>query len=301
MPLLDTISEVLKSLFWAVVPNTSNSNFSIPFLSTLIDIILLAIVIYYILRVIRVSKALQLFQGLAIFLVILVIVNYISGLPSIELISINFIVRKTLEILPTTIIVFLAILFQPELRKALGSLGKNSLFDKPIDLVDSSKMTDIVKEISMAVSNLSSRKTGVIIAIERQVGLADYESRGVMINSDVKAEIIESIFTTSSPLHDGGVIIRGDRIAFAKCVFPLSKDSTLDRNLGTRHRAAVGLSEETDAIVICVSEESGIISLANAGSLTRYLSDVELEGLLKYMLAKKRSLLFGLREKKPSE
>ncbi len=301
MPLLDTISEVLKSLFWAVVPNTSNSNFSIPFLSTLIDIILLAIVIYYILRVIRASKALQLFQGLAIFLVILVIVNYISGLPSIELISINFIVRKTLEILPTTIIVFLAILFQPELRKALGSLGKNSLFDKPIDFVDSSKMTDIVKEISMAVSNLSSRKTGAIIAIERQVGLADYESRGVMINSDVKAGIIESIFTTPSPLHDGGVIIRGDRIAFAKCVFPLSKDSTLDRNLGTRHRAAVGLSEETDAIVICVSEESGIISLANAGSLTRYLSDVELEGLLKYMLAKKRSLFFGLREKKPNE
>ncbi len=301
MPLLDTISEVLKSLFWAVVPNTSNSNFSIPFLSTLIDIILLAIVIYYILRVIRASKALQLFQGLAIFLVILVIVNYISGLPSIELISINFIVRKSLEILPTTIIVFLAILFQPELRKALGSLGKKSLFDKPIDFVDSSKMTDIVKEISMAVSNLSSRKTGAIIAIERQVGLADYESRGVMINSDVKAEIIESIFTTPSPLHDGGVIIRGDRIAFAKCVFPLSKDSTLDRNLGTRHRAAVGLSEETDAIVICVSEESGIISLANAGSLTRYLSDVELEGLLKYMLAKKRSLFFGLREKKPNE
>lgn len=297
MPLLDSISEVLKSLFWAVVPNTGNSNFSIPFLGTLIDIIILAIIIYYILRVIRASKALQLFQGLAIFLVILVIVNYVSGLPSIELISINFIVRKTLEILPTTLIVFLAILFQPELRRALGSLGNKSFFDKPIDLVDSSKMTDMVREITMAVSNLSASKTGAIIAIERQVGLADYESRGVRINSDVSAGIIESIFNTPSPLHDGGVIIRGDRVAFAKCVFPLSKDSALDSNLGTRHRAAVGLSEETDAIVICVSEESGIISLANAGSLTRYLSDVELEGLLKYMLAKKRSMFFGFRGK----
>ncbi len=295
MPLLDSLTQVLKSLFWAVIPKTQGE-FSIPFLETIIDIILLAILIYYVLKVIRASKALQLFQGLAIFLIALVLLNYVTA--RLQLISLNFIVRKILEILPTTLPIFLAILFQPELRKALGSLGGKSIFEKPIDLVESNEISHFVKEVSTAMSHLSKSKIGAIIAIERQVGLGDYESRGLKIDSEISSGLVESIFNTSSPLHDGGIIIRGDRIAFARCVFPLSKDPSLDGELGTRHRAAVGLSEETDAVVICVSEESGIISLANAGSLTRYLSGVELEGLLKYMLDKKKPTLFGVKRKK---
>ncbi|MCK5743858.1 MAG: diadenylate cyclase CdaA [Caldisericia bacterium] len=295
MPLLDSLTQVLKSLFWAVIPKTQGE-FSIPFLETIIDIILLAILIYYVLKVIRASKALQLFQGLAIFLIVLVLLNFVTA--KLQLISLNFIVRKTLEILPTTLPIFLAILFQPELRKALGSLGGKSIFEKPIDLVESSEISHFVKEVTTAMSHLSKSKIGAIIAIERQVGLGDYESRGLKIDSEISSGLVESIFNISSPLHDGGIIIRGDRIAFARCVFPLSKDPSLDGELGTRHRAAVGLSEETDAIIICVSEESGIISLANAGSLTRYLSGVELEGLLKYMLDKKKPTLFGVKRKK---
>ncbi len=292
MPVLDSLTQVLKSLFWAVNPITQ-ANSNIPIIQTLVDIFLLALLIYYILKVVRESKALQLFQGLAIFLIVLVLIDYVTGLKPVNLISINFIVRKALEILPTTLLIFLAILFQPELRKALGSLGGKSVFEKPIDLIEPGQIKHLVKEVVNAMSHLSKSKTGAIIAIERQVGLGDYESRGSRIDSLITSGLIESIFNTSSPLHDGGIIIRGDRIAFARCVFPLSKDANLDEDLGTRHRAAVGLSEETDAVVICVSEESGIISLATAGSLTRYLSDVELEGLLRYMLDQKKTTFFS--------
>ncbi|HOO97097.1 MAG TPA: diadenylate cyclase CdaA [Caldisericia bacterium] len=282
MPLLDSLTQTLKSIFWGIIPKAPGS---IPFPETLVDIVIIAILVYYILKVIQASKALQLFQGLAIFFLALVAANYLSK--AFSLISLHFLIRKVLEILPTALPLFLAIIFQPELRKALGSLGQKSVFGKPIDMMESTEIQGLVREISAAVKRMSDRKIGAIIAIERQVGLGDYENKDTRINSEVNAGLIESIFNPAAPLHDGGIIIRGDRIAYARCVFPLSSDSSIDEELGTRHRAALGLSEETDAIIICVSETSGIISMATSGSLTRFLSQIELEGLLKHMISSK--------------
>jgi diadenylate cyclase len=258
---------------------------------TLFDIFVIAIIVYLVLKVIQASKALQLFQGLVIFLVALVVLQYISAW--FGLIAFNWVIRQTLQILPQALPVFLAVLFQPELRKALGSLGRKSVFGKPIDMLEFEEVSSIVKAISSATNSLSARKHGALIAIERQVGLTDYEAESTKIDAIVTAPLLESIFFPGSALHDGGVIIKGDRVSSARCVFPLATDPTLETEIGTRHRAALGLSEETDAIVIAVSETTGIISMATSGSLTRHLSPIELEGLLKYMLAKPAKNWFG--------
>ena len=293
MPIINTITQVGKSIVWALVPKIPGS-ISLP--GTLFDIFVIAIIVYLILRVIQASKALQLFQGLIIFLVALVALDYVSKW--LGLIAFNWVIRQTLQILPQALPVFLAVLFQPELRKALGSLGRKSVFGKPIDMLESEEVTQVVKAVSLATNTLSSKKHGALIAIERQVGLTDYETEATKLDATVTAPLLESIFFPGTALHDGGVIIKGDRISTARCVFPLATDPTLETEIGTRHRAALGLSEETDAIVIAVSETTGIISMATSGSLTRHLSPVELEGLLKYMLAKPVKGWFGRAAKK---
>jgi diadenylate cyclase len=262
---------------------------------TLFDIFVIAIIVYFVLKVIQASKALQLFQGLVIFLFALVAIDYVSEW--FGMIAVNWVVRQTLQLLPSALPVFLAVLFQPELRKALGSLGRKSIFGKPIDLLESEEVLNVVKAVSSATSTMSARKCGALIAIERQVGLTDFETEATKLDALVTSSLLESIFFPGSAMHDGGVVIKGDRISSARCVFPLATDPTLESEIGTRHRAALGLSEETDAIVIAVSETTGIISMATSGSLTRHLSPVELEGLLKYMLAKPEKSWFGRQKK----
>lgn len=292
MPIINTITQVGKSIVWALIPKVPGG-LSLP--KTLFDIFVIAIIVYFVLKVIQASKALQLFQGLVIFLIALVAIDYISEW--FGMIAVNWVVRQTLQLLPSALPVFLAVLFQPELRKALGSLGRKSIFGKPIDLLESEDVLNVVKAVSSATSTMSSRKCGALIAIERQVGLTDFETEATKLDALVTASLLESIFYPGSAMHDGGVIIKGDRISSARCVFPLATDPTLETEIGTRHRAALGLSEETDAIVIAVSETTGIISMATSGSLTRHLSPVELEGLLKYMLAKPEKSWFGRQRK----
>lgn len=291
MPLLDTITQALRSLFYATIPRLSSPSFNF---WTILDIFIITIIIYFILKVIQASKALQLFQGLAVFFVFLIFLDYLSG-SLIPLSSLNWLVRITMQILPASLPILLAILFQPELRKAIGSLGQKSIFGKAIDFMEQQEINNLVNEISTSVSHMSNKRHGALIAIERQVGLADYEAGATKIDAQVTSALLESIFFPGTALHDGGVTIKGDRITFARCVFPLSHDTNLEQDIGTRHRAAVGLSEETDAIIIVVSEQSGIISLATAGSLTRYLSRVELEGLLKYMIKSRGKVFANLR------
>lgn len=295
MPLLDTLTQALRSIAWAAVPRFGGS---IPIPETIFDIIVLTIIIYYILKVIQASKALQLFQGLAVFFILLIVADYLSRW--LGMIALNWIIRSTLQILPTTLPILLAILFQPELRKAIGTLGQRSVFGKAIDFMESQEIATLVGEICQAVGHMSNHKIGALIAIERQVGLGDYENGATKVDAQVSTAILETIFFPGSALHDGGVIIRGDRVAFARCVFPLSHDPNLDVEIGTRHRAAVGLSEETDAITIIVSETTGVISLATAGSLTRYLSRVELEGLLRYMIKSRGKVFANLRKPRVS-
>lgn len=288
MPIINTITQVGKSILWALLPKIPGG-VSIP--QTLFDIIVIAIIVYFVLKVIQASKALQLFQGLVIFVIALWLSELLTKW--IGLIAVNWVIRQVLQILPQTLPILLAILFQPELRKALGSLGRKSVFGKAIDMLESEEVSTIVRAVSSATSAMSQKKCGALIAIERQVGLSDYEAESTRIDATVSAPLIESIFFPGSALHDGGIIIKGDRISSARCVFPLSTDPNLETEIGTRHRAALGLSEETDAIVIAVSETTGIISMATSGSLTRHLSPVELEGLLKYMLVKPNKGWFG--------
>jgi len=290
LPLLDVFTQTLRSIGFAAIPKVGGT---IPVPETIFDILIIAIIIYYVLKIVQASKALQLFQGLAVFFLALIISDNISRW--LGLIALNWMIRSVLQVLPMTLPILLAILFQPELRKAIGTLGQKSVFSKAIDFMEAQEVNTLVNEICQAVGHMSDRKHGAIIAIERQVGLGDYENGATKIDAQANASLIETIFYPGSALHDGGIIIRGERIAYARCVFPLSQDPNLDPDIGTRHRAAVGLSEETDAIIVVVSETSGIISLATAGSLTRYLSRVELEGLLKYMIKSRGKVFANLR------
>jgi diadenylate cyclase len=165
----------------------------------------------------------------------------------------------------TIAVVAILIIFQPELRRGLARLGQSSIFGA------FARESKVIDEIIKAAVNLSSKKIGAIIALEREMGLKTYIESGVPIGAKVKSELINTIFMPNTPLHDGGLIIRENRIQAAGCLFPLTESPHVSKTLGTRHRAALGLSEETDAVVLVVSEETGTISLAVAGKLIRSL------------------------------
>lgn len=211
-----------------------------------VDIIVVAFLFYKLFMLIRDTRAVQVLKGL-IILSIVTIFAQILQLPVLRWIMGGF---WTIGVI-TAIIVF-----QPELRNALAQIGANrfaNIFLRP----------EFVTEIGKAIEVCSAKKMGVIIALERATGLRNYIESGAKINSEVTAELLGTIFTPNSPLHDGAVIIRHDRIAAAACILPLSKNSKLPKSVGTRHRAALGLTEETDAAVIVVSEETGDISLVH--------------------------------------
>ena len=172
------------------------------------------------------------------------------------------------------------VIFQPEIRKALAELGKQHVFSNP-----AVKRT-IVDEIVQAVQQMSGRKIGALIALEMEAGTSGVQETGARVDSVVSAELLESIFFPHAPLHDGGVVIVRDRIMAAGCLFPLSAKEELGRSLGTRHRAAVGLSEESDAVVVVVSEETGTVSVAHHGRLHRGLDENRLRRLLNAALSK---------------
>lgn len=183
----------------------------------------------------------------------------------------NFVLEKLLALSLIAIIV----IFQPDIRRGLVRLGES-----PLLRFLSRTRHPIFEEITKAVATMSQRKVGALIAIERDVGLSSYVERGTRLGAEVTAELITTIFYPGSTLHDGGVIVSGDRISAAGCLFPLSENPNLSKSLGTRHRAAVGLTEESDAVCIVVSEESGQISLAVGGDLLQELSSSDLASIL---------------------
>ncbi len=170
----------------------------------------------------------------------------------------------------------LLVIFQPELRTALAQLGRSPMSR----LFQRMEEIEVVEEISQAVERLSRSGIGAIVAVEREVSLDDYVQSGSEMSAKVSADLLATIFTPYSPLHDGAVVVRGDMIVGAGCILPLSQAALLDRSLGTRHRAALGLSEETDAIVIVVSEETSTISVAVGGRLLRNLTAPQVRELL---------------------
>lgn len=225
---------------------------------SIVDILVVAFIFYKGYMLIKETRAEQLLKGLA-FLIILI---PISGL--LNLTMLNFILNKTLTIGVLSVV----IIFQPEIRRGLEHLGR-SAFEEVHGFEDSEKRNIYVREIVTAVSNLAETKTGALIVLEQSTGLAEIISTGTELDAKISANLLENIFVINTPLHDGATIIGKNKILASGCVLPLTGNKNINKKLGTRHRAAIGLSEISDAIIIIVSEETGTISLAINGRLTR--------------------------------
>ena len=234
------------------------------------EIFLIFMVVYVVLRIMQGTRGTSILRGLA-FIIVLISVGVLFFVRKLQLYTINWLIT---EFVPVFIIPII-ILFQPEFRRALLRLGQNPVFR--VFLKPEYKVTN---EIIKAVVTLSKNKTGALIAIEREVGLNNFMETGTKLNADVSSELICTIFWSGSPLHDGAVIIQEQKIIAAGCLFPLTENMEMSKSLGTRHRAGIGLTEETDAIVIIVSEETGTISTGFKGTLNRNIDEKGLKKIL---------------------
>ena len=215
------------------------------------------------------TRAFQVLKGLAIIFVITSVAAFFVT-QKLELYALNWIIERFFAIIVITLI----ILFQPELRQGLARIGQRGVFSLSV------LEQHIIQEIVNAASLLSKKKIGAIMAIERDASLRIYIESGIALDAQVTNELINTIFMQNTPLHDGGIIVRAERILSAGCLFPLTDNPHISKKLGTRHRAAIGLTEETDAVVVVVSEETGFISVAVDGKLTQ---DLDTEGLGKML------------------
>lgn len=236
---------------------------------SVLDIIVVSYIFYKGYMLIRETRAVQLLKG---FLFIIVLIPVSSML---HLVMLNWILRQTITIGVLTII----IIFQPEIRRALEHLGRSAFSEMHI-LDDDKKIEKLVSEVVHAVFELSKTKTGALIVIEQFTGIEEFISTGTRLEALVSSALLQNIFVVNTPLHDGATIIRNDRIIAAGCFLPLTADNNLNKQLGTRHRAGIGLSEVSDALVIIVSEETGTVSLAVNGKITRNYTKDRLTDIL---------------------
>ena len=239
------------------------------------DILIVAIIIYELLLLTRHTRGSALLKGLFLLLVIAVLSNLLG------LVSVNWLLTAILR----NGAIVLVILFQPELRKALERMGRSKVINKgkKRDLDDEQEV--IISEIIQTINDLSRRRVGALIVFEQKTGLQDIIETGTKLDADISAPLLENIFEPNTPLHDGAVVIRDNQIMAAACILPLAEASGVSRELGTRHRAGVGISENTDAIVLIVSEETGIASMAKDGQLTRPLTNDMLRDILNELFA----------------
>ncbi|MCL2816774.1 MAG: diadenylate cyclase CdaA [Clostridiales bacterium] len=239
-------------------------------ITTIVDVLLVAYVIYQLLMLIRGTRAMQLVKGI----LVLLLVYIISGFLQLNTI------RWMLNAVWSVILIALAVIFQPELRRALEQLGRGQFFSNIKNSLTSADMLHMVDELIGAVISCAKTKTGLLVVLERETGLSDYVETGVKIDAVVSEEFLSNVFSPNTPLHDGAAIIKGDRVMAAACFLPLSDNPYISTSLGTRHRAAIGISEVSDAVAIVVSEENGVISVAKGGKLVRYLEEKQLRGML---------------------
>lgn len=243
-------------------------------LSDVIDILIIILLVHQLMKMIRETRARQLLKGLAIIFVTLPISAWLN------LTAVNYILRNTMQLGAFAVIV----IFQPELRSMLEQVGRSKL-GKILDFSNLQNREEAeetaISEIAEATINMSKTKTGALIVLERDTALGEYANNGTAIDAKISAALLENIFVNKTPLHDGAVIIRAERIYSAACVLPLTNNQNLSRELGTRHRAALGMSEVSDALIIVVSEETGKISIAANGTLTRNLDEVSLKKAIK--------------------
>lgn len=260
------------------------SRIPFPDINGLVEIICLAVVFYYIFLFFRGSRGAPTLTGFVFVFVVLIIITKLFHLDAINWLLQRFSVYLAVAFL---------VIFQPEIRRALAELGKQHFFGSAVSDVT------LVDHLLKAVSLLAKRRIGALIAIEQDIGTRTIQETGVKVDSAVTPELLASIFFPYTPLHDGGVIISESQIVAARCVFPLSQRAELSKTLGTRHRAAVGLTEETDAMVIVVSEETGMISFSHQGRLFQNLDEERLRRFLSGILLKtkkKKSIWLKLKK-----
>lgn len=235
----------------------------------IIDVLIVSFIVYYIYRLIKQTRAEQIVKGIFIIFILLIISKIFN------MVILNFILTNLL----TYGMLLFIVIFQPELRSAFEKIGRNKFADV-FDMNENILVKHTISEIVKAVDIMSLKKIGALIVIERDTKISEIVKEGIDVSAKVSNELLQNIFTPRTPLHDGAVIIRGNQISAAKCILPLASENDVPKSLGTRHRAAVGISEIADVLVIVVSEETGTISLAVDGKLKRDLTGDELKDIL---------------------
>lgn len=238
----------------------------------ILDILIVTILVYQLLMLIRGTRAVQLVTGLGVLVVVYAVSRYL-GL---------FTLQYVLGYLGIVIPIALLVLFQPELRRMLEQLGRGGVLVTGLTplALGREEAIRLVNDVARAARILSMRKIGALMVVERRTGLQDFIDTGIKVDALITVQLLINLFFPNSPLHDGAAVIRGNRVMAAGCLLPLSENASISRTLGTRHRAGLGIAEQTDAVAIIVSEETGTISLARDGEMVRGLSEEELKAAL---------------------
>ena len=241
----------------------------------IIDIVVVAYFLYRLYLMLKNARAATLGKGLLVLVGFMVICRWLN------LHVISWLLEKSM----TVIMVALPVVFQPELRRALEQIGRGKLFHKSSEL-DEQELEEMLDSVAHATKIMSKNKVGALMVFERATGLVERIETGVPVDGLVSSGLIQNIFVKDTPLHDGAIIIRGNRIVAACCLLPLTENRNLSQELGTRHRAAIGMSEQSDAMVLVVSEETGTISIARNGELMRYLTVDDVKDILRTAIFK---------------
>ena len=240
----------------------------------IIDVAILAVLIYNVIKLVMHTRSNSLMKGIVLMLVLAWICS------ALRLNAVSWLLNQIIS----TGLVVLVVLFQPELRRGLDQLGRSKfmrrMFGQSAGLQNVEQVDSLVAEIVRAMGDMARKKIGALIVIERNTGLGDIIESGTRMDAEISAPLIENVFEPNTPLHDGAMIIRSRRINAAACILPLSENPAISRDLGTRHRAAIGITESTDAVALIVSEETGIMSMAREGRLTRHMDARSLTILL---------------------
>lgn len=275
MKMLNNISKALKDVYETQIVSYIGDLYNTPLLllMSLLDIIIVIFLFYKLFQILKGTRAWQLSKGI----LFLILATCISDILRLNIL--NYILSSVM----TYGVFMLIVIFQPELRRALEQLGTNK-FSKffGIDEDTNVKIKESIYKISIAAMELSKTGTGALIVIERDIKIQDIISTGIIMDSEISPQVLVNIFEPKTPLHDGAVVISNNKIAAASCMLPLTDDKDIARELGTRHRAAIGISKESDSIVVVVSEETGKVSIAKDGTL---IADVR-EDVLKKILMK---------------
>ena len=260
--------------FLTSISSLFSNLFEHPDWHNIVDVAILTILFYNVIKLVIHTRSNSLFKG------IVVVLAMAWASSALRLSAVSWLLNQIISMG----LVVIVILFQPEFRRGLDQLGRSKLMRRVFGLSPSfqgnARVEALVAEIVRAICNMSRKKIGALIVVERHTGLEDVIETGTRLDAEISAPLIENVFEPKTPLHDGAMIIRGQRINAAACILPLSEDTSISRDLGTRHRAAIGITETTDAVSLIVSEETGTISMAREGRITRYLDAKSLSILL---------------------